>query len=140
MLKEISDLTQTSDDLKRRWFSDETLDMYVWYDNSNEISEFQISYNKQSDEQVLTWNNKSGLSHHGVDSGSTDPKKMKSSPILTEESRHNIELVRKLFMESGKKLEHDLYEYVFSPSKVCNLSKTLRRYYQPIVQSKILLQ
>lgn len=117
MLKEISDLTQTSDNLKRRWFSDETLDMYVWYDNSDEISEFQISYNKQSDEQVLTWNIKSGLSNHGVDSGSTNPKKMKSSPILTEQSRHNIELVRKLFMNSGQKLEHDLYEYVLSRLK-----------------------
>lgn len=117
MLKEISDLTQTSDDLKRRWFSDENLDLYVWYDNSDEISEFQISYNKHSNEQVLTWNNKSGLSNHGVDSGSTDPRKMKSSPIMTEESKHNIELVRNLFLESGQKLEHDLYDHVLSRLK-----------------------
>lgn len=114
MLKEISDLTQTSDDLRRRWFSDNNLDLYIWDDKNNDIFEIQICFNKDSDEQVLTWNKESGLSCHMVDSGSTSPIKMKSSPILTKESKHNIETVRRLFIERGQKLEHDLYELILS--------------------------
>lgn len=114
MLKEISDLTQSSDDLNRRWFSDGDLDLYVWNNKNDEITEFQISYDKDSDEQVLTWNKGSGLSCHMVDTGSTGPDKMKSSPILTDESKHNIEIVKNLIMEKGQKLEHDLYDFILS--------------------------
>ncbi len=61
---------------------------------------------------VLTWNNKSGLSNHKVDSGSDNPARIKASPILVKESKADINHVFKLFEESGQKLEHDLYEFI----------------------------
>ncbi|NNE36987.1 MAG: hypothetical protein HKN08_01680, partial [Gammaproteobacteria bacterium] len=112
MLKEISDLTQTSDDLHRRWFADENLNLYVWQDADHEIAGFQIGYRFNDEELVLTWRNKTGLSNHKVDSGSEDPARVKASPILVEESEANIEYVHNIFEESGQKLEDELYEFI----------------------------
>lgn len=113
MLKEITDLTQTSDDLHRRWFADENLNLYIWQDASHAITQFQISYQLNDDDLVLTWNDNTGLSSHQVDSGSDDPARAKASPVLVKSSKANIDYVRKLFEESGQKLEHDLYEFIF---------------------------
>jgi hypothetical protein len=112
MLKEISDLSQTTDDLKRRWFSDGNIDLYVWYDNERHIVEFQISYNKDAGERILSWSTASGITCHGVDSGTAGPYKMKASPVMTEETRKDVVLVRDLVNQSGQKLEHDLFEFI----------------------------
>jgi len=114
MLKEISNLSDTSSDLNRRWFSDTELDLYVWYDTKNHIIEFQLCYNKGNDEQALVWNRDTGLAHHTVNSGVTGPDKMKESPIMTEDATYNISKARTLFTEAGQKLEHDLFDFILN--------------------------
>ena len=118
MLKEINDLTQTSDDLQRRWFSDEEIDLYVWLDENDTIHEFQISYHTNDNDHVLIWNSASGLFAHSVDSGTLNPSKMKSSPMLTENIEFDVNHIRDLFEKNGKKLEHDLYEFILSRLKI----------------------
>lgn len=113
MLREISDLTQTSDNLNRRWFADTEMDLFVWYDRDANIIKFQISYDKNKDEQVITWNSSNGFSHHLIDDNRS-PDRMKASPLLSDRSRLEVEKVTACFIRSGQKLEHELYEYVLN--------------------------
>ena len=114
MLKEISNLSDTSSDLRRRWFSDAKLDLYVWYDKDNQIVEFQLCYDKGSDEQALAWNRETGMSHHTVNNGVTGPDKIKGSPVMTEDTSFNFVKARDLFTVAGQKLEHDLFGFILN--------------------------
>jgi len=114
MLAEIHTVHQETGGLRRRWFSDRKLDLYVWYDDGDNIVQFQICYDKGPDEQALSWQADSGLSNRSVDDGESGVFRMKSSPILTVDSAFNASAVCELFVESGQKLEHDLYEFVLA--------------------------
>lgn len=114
MLKEITNLNETSDNLKRRWFTDSKLDLYVWQDHDGAILEFQFGYNKPDDEYIVRWTRDNGLSHHKIQSGETGPYDMDASPILGEPVNRTPEQARKLFVSNAIKLEHDLYEFIVS--------------------------
>jgi hypothetical protein len=94
MLTEIINLTKTSRELDRRWFSDPAIDLYVWYDHNKKIVEFQISYDKDTTDKILSWDTESGFTNHNVDSGNVEPNKMKPSPILTRGEQQNIDYVK----------------------------------------------
>ncbi len=112
MLKEITNLSDTSDNLKRRWFTDNKLDLYVWLDQAGTITEFQLSYNKPENERIVKWTRKDGLSHYHVENGNPSPYKADASVILSGETKLDIVEVRKLFERSARKLNHDLYGFI----------------------------
>ncbi|MGK0297912.1 MAG: hypothetical protein ACI9XC_001529 [Gammaproteobacteria bacterium] len=114
MLTEIINLNKTSRELDRRWFSDPSIDLYVWYNHNKEIVEFQISYDKQTNEKILSWDSESGFTNHNVDSGNVEPNKMKRSPIMTQGEQQNITYIKNIFITSAQKLEHDLYQFILS--------------------------
>jgi hypothetical protein len=114
MLKEISNLNDTSDNLKRRWFTDNRLDLYVWVDQDGNIVEFQLSYNKPQDERIVKWTRKNGLSHYHVENGDPSPYKADASAILQGEAKLDIAEVRKIFKQSAPKLDHDLHEFIIT--------------------------
>ena len=55
MLAEIEDARQIAGEGTRRWFRDDNLDLIVWYDDSSEISGFQLCYDKYDRERAITW-------------------------------------------------------------------------------------
>ncbi len=114
MLKEITNLNDTSDNLKRRWFTDNDLDLYVWQDHNGTIMQFQFSYNKPQDERIVKWSNNVGLSHYKVESGDPDPYKADTSAILVGEAHLDIDEVQKIFVRAAGKLDQDLYLFILS--------------------------
>lgn len=56
MLGEIEGVRQVPDEGPRRWFSDGDMDLIVWYGpGGEEISGFQLCYDKKSVQRCLTW-------------------------------------------------------------------------------------
>jgi len=114
MLKEITNVRQIEGEPLRRWFSDPQLDLFVWYDEHGDILRFQLCYDKGAGERALTWCRDNGFSHHGVDDGEGGIYEMKGTPILVADGVPDSVRIAGLFREHGRKLEHDLYEFVFA--------------------------
>lgn len=55
--------------LRRRWFTDEDMDLYLWFDENDELRHLQLCYDKLRVERVLSWNEDIGYSHDRVDGG-----------------------------------------------------------------------
>lgn len=111
MLKEITNLNQTSDNLNRRWFSGEGLDLYLWQDTNGAVTQFQFSYNKP-DERVVLWTRKDGLSRHSVISENTSPYHMDASAVFGAPSDWPLQEARDLFIRHAQHLEHAVYEFI----------------------------
>ena len=112
MLKEVTNVRQIEGEPFRRWFSDPQLDLFVWYDEQDEILRFQLCYDKGAGERALIWCRDNGFSHHGVDDGEGGIYEMKSTPILVADGVADTARIDAQFNERGQKLEHDLYEFV----------------------------
>lgn len=111
MLEEITNLNQTSDDLKRRWFSGDGLDLYVWQETDGSVAEFQFSYNKP-DERVVKWTRATGLTRHAVISDNTSPYHMDASTVLGTATDWPLDEARQLFIHHAQALEHALYAFI----------------------------
>ncbi|MFW5812247.1 MAG: hypothetical protein ACOCWS_04610, partial [Alkalispirochaetaceae bacterium] len=66
MLSEIKPVRQVPGEGFRRWFTDEEMDLIVWYDGEDQeqIEGFQLCYDKEVLERALTWRPEAGFTHH----------------------------------------------------------------------------
>lgn len=69
MLAEILEVRRSPGEPPRRWFADESHDLWIWLDEQGAPRGFQFCYGKGGIERALTWRPESGFSHHRVDSG-----------------------------------------------------------------------
>lgn len=83
VLREISNVRQIEGEPRRRWFSNANFDLYVWQSADGEISAFQLAYDKQDDERIVSWQRDRGLTHAAVDGGEARRDgPFKGTPIL----------------------------------------------------------
>jgi hypothetical protein len=111
MLKELKHVSQIPGEPRRRWFADDYFDLIVWYDEKNELSGFQLCYNKEKDERAFTWKRHSTYTHHRVDDGETKPQR-KATPILVTDGVFDYKAVADRFQQEGKNIEKTVYEFV----------------------------
>ena len=88
----------------RRWFSDDELDLIVWYSASAEISGFQLCYDLGRRERAFTWRKDGGLIHTAVDSGDESPL-YNRSPILVSDGSPPLEWILAEFKKRSENLE-----------------------------------
>jgi hypothetical protein len=69
MLREIPGTRQIRGEPRRRWFSSEFMDLYVWYDTAGDPLGFQLCYGKPNAERAFTWFRPDNFSHMRVDKG-----------------------------------------------------------------------
>jgi hypothetical protein len=94
----------------RRWFSNESIDLIVWYDTEGEISGFQLCYGRHRDECALTWKKSKGFSHDQIDVGEETPLK-NQTPILRSGGSFDVE-VFKLFEKSKGSIDPTVSSFV----------------------------
>ena len=111
MLKELKDVAQIPGEARRRWFADDFFDLIVWYDENDNVSGFQLCYDKEEDEHALTWQRKSSYTHHRVDDGESKPHR-KATPILIADGMFNHKAVADRFNQESKNIERTLAEFV----------------------------
>jgi hypothetical protein len=111
MLKELKNVSQIPGEPQRRWFADDFFDLIVWYDDQNDISGFQLCYNKEMDERAITWKRRSSYTHHRVDDGEAKPQR-KATPILVADGKFDYKVIADRFMKESKKIDQAVFEFI----------------------------
>jgi hypothetical protein len=113
MLREIQNPRQNENENRRRIFTDEFFDLYIWVDKKDAIVGFQLCYDKQHHERALTWLRGRGFSHERVDDGEDIEKKhFKMKPILMSDGIFDIKSISALFKKESERLEKRIADFV----------------------------
>ncbi len=112
MLYEIQKVKQIEGQNFRRWFTDEYFDLFVWYDEDNSVSSFQLTYDKGHKERAVTWTPKGGMTHTGVDDGEDNPI-ASMTPLLKSDGIFDNQTVAEAFKVAGRKLDPRLAAFIY---------------------------
>ena len=112
MLREISKVRQLPGQSRRRWFTDPHMDLTVWLDEADGIVGFELTYDKPRAERAVTWRERSGVSHQGVDDGEGRPGKYKQTPILVADGALNAWRLCARFRCAGDELPGEILALV----------------------------
>ncbi len=84
MLKEFIRLRQDKTGY-RRLFTDELLDLYIWYPNhsATKITGFQLVYTQKDSQKALTWLDDGGFFHNSIHED--DTRLINKSPLLVQD-------------------------------------------------------
>ena len=112
MLQEVPHIRQVPDEPRRRWFTDDDLDLFIWFDEKDDIVGFELCYDKPGTPRAICWGRESGYSHFRVDEGETRPGKAKATPILCSDGlfRHNE--VAHAFYGKSRAMEERLSAFI----------------------------
>jgi hypothetical protein len=96
-----SHVSQKEENNFRRWFQDEYFDLIVWYDlETEQISGFQLCYDKNKNEHAFTWHKDSGFSHNKIDD-SRAPGSHPATPILIDDGVFPFRIIMGKFIASS---------------------------------------
>lgn len=112
MLYELKNVTQLEGEPKRRWFTNDSLDLIVWFNKENEIIGFQLCFNKDIDEQSFTWKYPSYFSLHKIDDGELNTGS-KSTPTLVAGSITTNCIIADQFKENSKNIDRQISNFVY---------------------------
>ncbi|TAL36783.1 MAG: hypothetical protein EPN93_08170 [Spirochaetes bacterium] len=112
MLFEIREVRQIPGEGLRRWFSDEYFDLIVWHDDRDEISGFQLCYDKQGYERVMTWRRGRGYTHDRIDDGEV-PGEPKKTPILALDGAFEPAGTARTFLDASRDIDRGIAGFVY---------------------------
>ena len=118
MLREIRNIREIPDQGPRRWFSDERLDLFVWYDKGGRILGFQLCFDKDTRvERALTFTEEGGysLDHVAGEASVCDL----GSPVLVPAGECSHRQLIDQLGERGAALERSLYDYLREKLEEC---------------------
>ena len=111
MMVEVKDVRQIENEGFRRWFKDDEFDLIIWYEDE-QISGFQLCYNKLKDEKALTWFKSGSYVHNKIDDGET-PYSNKMTPVLVQDGIFDNTSVAEKFKEHALEIEYGLADFVY---------------------------
>ena len=95
----------------RRLFYDDHFDLYIWYEKAGgKIIGFQIVYNSKHMQKALTWTEKEGFTHTGIDEG--DRKLINQSPMLVQDGVFEYDRVYSQLLERIHNLDPEIQRLV----------------------------
>ena len=112
MLSEVIKVKQLDGEPRRRWFAAPDMDVFVWFNDDEDIIQFQICYDKGPDEQALTWHFEQGISHKSVDDGENRSFRMKSTPIMDNESEYDLQRIVQDFESRAGDIDHKTVSFI----------------------------
>jgi hypothetical protein len=114
MLREIPGTRQIRGEPRRRWFSSEFMDLYVWYDTAGDPLGFQLCYGKPSAERAFTWFRPGNFSHMRVDKGGREGADGggKGTPLLVLDGLFEAPAVAREFERECRDLPAELVALV----------------------------
>jgi hypothetical protein len=111
MLREMANVRQALPEPGRRWFADDYFDLMVWVGKRGEFIGFQLCYDKSGDEHALTWHQKTGFTHHRVDSGELQ-RPYKATPILVADGVVDFARLIHHFKERSREMDQQVARFV----------------------------
>lgn len=88
----------------RRWFSDDDIDLIVWFDDAATIVSFQLCYDKSSAERAITRSPQRGHEHFRVDAGEHTPLR-NETPILVADGPLRKDRLVELFLRASEEVD-----------------------------------
>ena len=113
MMREISHVRQDRRGLKRRWFTDDRWDLYVWEEHDR-IAGFQLCYGKDAYERALTWMEGESPYHAAIDNGSIGGANRRHAPILVADGVMPIRAVADRFRVDSTDIDPAVRDYVIT--------------------------
>ncbi len=113
MLREIKQTSQKPGEPRKRWFSSPEMDLFVWFDETDEIVSYQLAYDKPRAEKVLTWKRGKGFDHLGVDEG-VRPGKHPASPLLVNDGEFAPSTLVSLLERDASELDPAIRQFILS--------------------------
>lgn len=110
MLSEINAVKQDGAS-RKRWFRDDTFDLYLWQDAAGHITTLQLCYDRSDDQRILRWDKQAGYGHARVDSPEDKPGRAMSA-ILVADGIFPAELVLSEFHAAALQLPKDIVKFV----------------------------
>jgi hypothetical protein len=110
-LQEVLAVRQVAGEGRRRWFTSEVADLFVWYDGKGDLAGFQFCYDKPMAEHALTWRKDSGFTHQRVDPGDWTGG-MKGTSVLAASSRWAATTLLARFRRVSDALPEDVRQLV----------------------------
>jgi hypothetical protein len=114
MLAEIEKTRQIPGEPLRRWFSDEKIDLIVWYSSQGAIIGFQLCYREWPQERALTWLSGRGFAHNRIDDGERRPDRHKMTPILLPDGDFEKQPVLKSFERRSQTIDPSIARIVIT--------------------------
>ena len=112
MLVEINQLSRNNNGCCRRWFTDQQMDLILWLDDHDNIHGFQLCYDKQHNERVLTWRAGEGYQHNGIDNGESSPLTFKQTPILQPDGALDAPTLADEFSRRAAEIDPSVVDFV----------------------------
>ena len=89
------------------------MDVFVWFNDDDEIISYQFTYNKPQDEKALVWSKEKGFSHLSVDDGA-HPGKHPGSPIFVADGAVSPTKLISMLDEDEGDLEPQIKRFIIS--------------------------
>ncbi len=107
MLREWKGVRQRPEEGPRRWFTDEDMDLIVWYDSeARTIRGFQLCYGKQASQHAVTWLADGTYSHARIDDGEQiGGIGLKQTPILVEDGSFGADDLADRFRDQAEMVD-----------------------------------
>lgn len=112
MIREIRRVKQIRGEAKRRWFTDDYWDLYVWMDKQGNLIGFQLCYGKPDNEHALTMFDGKKPVHTRVSTSKPNGLHNNMTPILVADGHFDSDTVRERFIRDGSELDEVVRDYV----------------------------
>ncbi|MFP4113336.1 MAG: hypothetical protein ACOCZB_01890 [Spirochaetota bacterium] len=114
MLREWRGVRQRPEEGKRRWFTDEDMDLIVWYSSEDTIRGFQLCYGKLGDQHAVTWFSDGMYTHAKVDDGESGRESgTKQTPILVQDGVFDARAVAQEFKRESVQVDPEIRRLVY---------------------------
>lgn len=97
----------------RRWFSDEEMDLIVWFAADGAVAGFELCYDKTGRERAFEWRRNGALRHYTVDGGEGTPLR-NDTPILASSGGGDRAKVLSDFLSRAGAVEFGIVDAVRS--------------------------
>ena len=89
------------------------MDLFVWINDADQVTGYQLTYNKPHDEKALCWTEEHGFSHQSVDEG-TRPGKHPGSPLLISDGVVDVVWLSSLLKENTGELDVKIKAFIIA--------------------------
>jgi len=98
-----------------RWFTDNSHDLFLWFNHREDVHRIQFTYGKNSPtEHMLEWSEQAGLSSFLVDDGEqTVNSRFKSTPIIASDNSADIRPISLILSKLASKLDSSIYKIIY---------------------------
>ena len=112
MLREILYVKQERKKDRKRWFTDEDWDVYVWVRGDGSFSGFQLCYDKSERQRALTWMDGSEPTHAAVDEDESGLAGEMRAPLLVADGTFDVRGVARRFWQVSSEIDQQVRNHI----------------------------